>query len=65
LVDSVDLLGNDRSIGLCLPRGRETKFFQHDRCHDQAYWLNVVQPFEIGIALELGRHAIHPEAGQR
>jgi hypothetical protein len=25
----------------------------------------MVQPFEIRIALELGRHAAHPEAGQR
>jgi hypothetical protein len=58
------VFGNDRGVSLRLPRGCETKLFQHDRCHDQTDRLNVVEPFEIGIAFEIS-HAAHPEAGQR
>jgi hypothetical protein len=60
-----DMLGDNQAIGLGLPRRREAQLLEQDGRDDQADRLDVVQPFQVGIALELGRHAAHPEAGQR
>src|SRR5262245_354680 len=53
-----DGLGNNPSISLGLSRRCETELLEQNRRHDKADWLNVVQPFKVGIALRVSRHPI-------
>ena len=48
-----------------LPRGREAKLLEQGRRDDEADRLDMVQPFEIGIAIDLCGHGAQPDAGQR
>ena len=54
-----------RTIDLGLARRRQAEFLQQDRRDDEPDRLDVVQPFEVRIALDLGRHRDQPIAGQR
>ena len=48
-----------------LPQRREAEFLEQSRRDDKADRLHMVEPLEIGIALDFAGHRAHPDAGQR
>jgi hypothetical protein len=60
-----DKLRDRTRIDRALPYRREPEFFKQAGGNDKTDRLNVVQPFKIGVAVELCGHGAHPETGQR
>ena len=48
-----------------LPQWREPQSLQQARGDDKTYGLDMVQPLQVGIAIDFRGHGDHPETGQR
>ena len=61
----LDKLGDRTRIDRALPYRGEPQFLKQAGSDDKTDRLNMVQPFKIGVAIELCGHSSHPETGQR
>jgi hypothetical protein len=52
-------------VGLGLQLGDELELLDHRGRDDEARGLDVVEPFEVGVAANLHAHVRHPVTGQR
>ena len=62
-----DVRGNNCAIGLGLARRRKAELLKQHGRHHQPDRPDEIEPFQIGIALEIGRHALpgrRPEIDQ-
>jgi hypothetical protein len=60
-----DMFGDLRAVDLGLPGRGEAEVLQQDRRDDKPNRPDVIQPFEIGIALYFSRHGDQRVTGQR
>jgi hypothetical protein len=60
-----DKLGDRARINWALPYRRQPQLLEQAGGDDKTDRLNMVQPFEVRVAIEVFGHSAHPEAGQR
>ena len=60
-----DQLGDRACIDRTLPQRGEPQPLEEAGGDDKPDRLNMVQPFEVGVAIEVCGHGDHPETGQR
>ncbi len=60
-----DKLRDRTRIDRALPYRGEPQLLKQTGGDDKTDRLNMVQPFEVGVAIEVFGHTAHPETGQR
>jgi hypothetical protein len=60
-----DYLRNLPGLDRCLPERQQPQFLEEGRRDDEAHRGNMVEPFEIGIAIDFRSHGAYRDTGQR
>ena len=60
-----DNLGNLAGVDWRLPERQQPQFLEERRRDDEAHRGHMVEPFEIGIAIDFRSHGAYPDTGQR